>query len=80
MKLRLKGFLSAKLDSTVYRPKAARYQSTEEITFEELADLTTTADLTGVDYTYDPPEKGSKESIRMTDDEMGRINRNFGEG
>ena len=36
VKIRLKGFKSSKYDSTAFKPKPARYQAVEEITFEEL--------------------------------------------
>ena len=40
-------------------------------------ELTSTADLTGVIYDYEPPAKDSKETIRMTKEEEEKINRNF---
>ena len=65
VKIKIKGFKSAKYDSSTYKSKPARYQTVEEITFDELVELTSTADLTGVIYNYEPPAKDSKES-RMT--------------
>ena len=69
VKIRVKGFKSSKYDSSSYKSKPARYQTVEEITFEELMDFTTTADLTGIIYNYEPPAKDSKETIRLTKEE-----------
>ena len=77
VKIRVKGFKSSKYDSSSYKSKPARYQTVEEITFEELMDFTTTADLTGIIYNYEPPAKDSKETIRLTKEEEEKINRNF---
>ena len=77
VKIRCRGFKGGKYDSTAYKNKPARYQTVEEITVEELMELTTTADLTGVIYNYDPPAKDSKDTIRMTQEEEEKINRNF---
>ena len=77
VKIRVKGFKNRKHDSTAYKSKPARYQAVEEITFEELMELSTTADLTGIIYNYDPPAKDSKETIRLTKEEEEKINRNF---
>ena len=77
VKVKLRGFRNAKHDSTAYKSKPARYQVVEELTFEELEEMTSTADLTGIFYTYDPPAKDSKETIRLTKDEQEKINRAF---
>ena len=52
VKLRVQGFRGANADSTSYKAKPARYQTVEELTSEELTELTSTADLTGVIYNY----------------------------
>ena len=77
VKIKVRGFKGGKYDSTAYKSKPARYQTVEEITFEELMELQTTADLTGVIYNYEPPAKDSNETIRLTKEEEEKINRNF---
>ena len=69
VKLRVQGFRKENTDSTTYKSKPARYQTVEEITTEELIELTSTADLTGIIYNYQAPGENGKESIRMTAEE-----------
>ena len=77
VKLRVQGFRGANADSTSYKAKPARYQTVEELTPEELTELTSTADLTGVIYNYQAPGENGKESIRMTPEEEQKINTGF---
>ena len=77
VKIKVRGFKGGKYDSSTYKSKPARYQAVEEITVEELMEFTTTADLTGIIYNYEPPAKDSKEAIRLTKEEEEKINRNF---